>query len=447
MTVALTTIIRPLDPFEAIVRYKEAGSPNTLEQLTDLIRGAVSKEVSEDLLVRWLRAVKQHDMNSQELADYTLALAHSGKVLDWGSHASAGKHAPGGVAENTSGPVDAIVAACGVYAPIYTGKRLMHTPGTVDRYGSIPGFKIFLSSGQFKRQIESIGMAMTGQGPDCAPGDGLIYALREKVELVQVQALIVGSVLSKKIASGAKNFGVLMTFGEGALLCDATEALSMANRMQGVAKFAGARISSSPVSLHAPLGDHISTTALAVKECIRLLRNEDVAPDLREAVLRVASTMLLDTCKADTIIAARELAERTLSNGNALTKFQEFIAAQGGDPRCCEDLRILPQSESIIEIRANESGYVVWNPRALGQIANSLAGEFGSSEFDPGAGIVLSSEARYGSYLSRGALLATIYCKQGWAARAEQFIRTLALVIDNNRPAQIPRFYEQVLSN
>ena len=399
---------RPMDPILALIEKRERGDANTREELSAFVTAAVSQQAPEELIVRWLRAVKNRGMEHQELSDYTMALAHSGRVLSFGSHPAAGKHAPGGVGENTSGPIDAIVAACGVYAPIYTGARLQHTPGTVDRFGSIPGFQIFLDPNTFHRQVEQIGIAMTGQTKECAPGDGVLYALREKHGLVMVDDHILASVLSKKFASGATSFGLLMTFGNGAFIADEAAARRMAERMQGVAACANARCSATLVAMHAPLGDVLSTTSLAVAEGIRLLRNEPVSPALREAVLRVAATMLLDGKAESTLEAARARAESTLTSGRALQKFQELLQAQGANPQIGDNPLLLPQPTESLEIRAPTAGFVVPYTRELGNAANALAGAYNTPEFDPTAGIILTPEGRYGSQVSQGAVIARV---------------------------------------
>jgi pyrimidine-nucleoside phosphorylase len=442
------------DRIPEIVEKKESGQPNTAQELATLVSAVVQKATPEENIIRWLRAVKKNDMLPDELAAYTLALANSGRVMNWGASPSAAKHAPGGVGENTTGPIDAIVAACGVYAPIYTGRRLEHTPGTVDRYGSIPGFKIFLEANRFEHQMHELGIAMTGQTPDCAPGDGKIYALREEYSkgrpasesLVEVPALIIGSVLGKKIASGAKNFGMLLSYGDGAFLTDYAQAVQTAERMQAVAGHASSKLSAVPTSFDAPLGDYLATTSLAVREGIKLLRNEGVAPDFREAVLRVSSVMLLNAGTADSLSAARALAESTLTSGAALARFAKFIEAQGGDPRICDDPAHLPHSQYCLSVLAPKAGYIRPHTRTLGEIANRLAnGEFGDSSFDPGAGIVLTRQGRYGADVKAGNLIAVVH-GGSLAEGAVHDILEKGLIIQDTPPPALERFGQTILA-
>ncbi|MCB0310912.1 MAG: hypothetical protein KDD42_06745, partial [Bdellovibrionales bacterium] len=186
--------------------------------------------------------------------------------------------------------------------------------------------------------------------------------------------------------------------------------------------------------------------SLAVREGIKLLRNEEVSPDYREAVLRLSTLMFVGAKRCQTKDEGRRLAERALSSGEALETFRSFLGAQGADPRICDDFDLLPSPEKVEVVRAPHSGYIHTDPRALGNLANSLAnGEFGSTSFDSSAGIIICPNARYGSHVEKGTPIAEVYGSARLAPPAAKSILTGPITIQDAPPPTTERFPKEVL--
>lgn len=431
------------------------GAAATPDELRWLMSGAADGTIPDEALVDWIAAVAYVGMDLPELAAYTQAMAESGRVFKFRERTGkpvAVKHAPGGVGENTSGAVDALVAACGVAAPAITGPRLMHTPGTVERYGSIPNFCVTPDADQFERFVESAGAAIIAQSADIVPADGRIYALREQRGLVQVQAHILASVLSKKIACSPDVIALLMTYGDGALLRTKDEAEEMARLMIAVCSELDIHVGAVLCNMDRPLGNHLATTSLAVQESAGVVAGWHPSSDLSEAVLRLASIMIHGAGKANSIATARRIAEHAIATGSALASFKLMLETQGANPSIVGDPTRWPKAEHQIALRAPRAGWVVQHARALGDFANELAGAWGSAQFDPAAGIVLDPSALKGP-VTAGRLLATVHASGELGARMmaeEEFraevVRRCFTVADTQQP-EFHRFTGLILSD
>jgi pyrimidine-nucleoside phosphorylase len=273
------------------------------------------------------------------------------------------------------------VAACGVPVGKMSGRGLGFSGGTIDKLESIPGLNLALSVPEFKRQLKEIGIVLTGQSGDLAPADGKLYALRDVTGTVPSIPLIASSVMSKKIAAGAQAIVLDVKVGTGAFMQTFKEARALASAMVSIGRKAGRRVVAVISDMNQPLGNAVGN-ALELREALDTLRGGGPA-DLREHCLLIGGHLLVLAGKAKTPRAASALLEAALSDGRALAKFQQMVAAQGGDTRVVADPDLLPRAACVETVPAPRSGY----------LAEVHAAEIGLTAVDLGAGRAKKGDA------------------------------------------------------
>ena len=314
-----------------LIRAKRDGRSHGAGQIEDFIARYMQGEVPDYQVSAWLMAAFLNKLNEDETRDLTLALLRSGRHFDWASlgRPSADKHSTGGVGDKISLPLAPLVAACGVMVPMVSGRGLGHTGGTLDKLESMPGFQTTLAPDELRGQLDKIGLFMVGQGPDLAPADGRLYALRDVTSTVEYEPFIVSSIVSKKIAEGAGALVYDVKCGDGAFMREPERARGLARRLVAATRALGAKASAFVTDMNQPLGQAVGN-ALEVRESIDILRGQGPA-DVRELTLVLAARMLSLAGLGPTDSEARALAERALDSGAAWQKFLELVAAQHGD--------------------------------------------------------------------------------------------------------------------
>jgi len=303
-------------------------------------------------------AVLLNGMTVQEITDLTMAMAHSGEVLDLSEIGKlvVDKHSTGGVGDKTTLSVAPMVAACGLPVGKMSGRGLGFSGGTIDKLESIPGFRSNLSTDEFINQLKQIGIVLTGQSADLAPADGKLYALRDVTGTVPSIPLIASSVMSKKIAGGANAIVLDVKVGKGAFMQTLDEARELANVMVSIGNLSGRRVIAVLSPMDQPLGEAVGN-ALELKEAVELLRGK--APkDYRYHCMHLAAYMLILGKKADSMQEALAMAEATIADGSAMIKLEELVAAQSGDVSYVRELDRLPKARIHKTITASKSGWV-----------------------------------------------------------------------------------------
>jgi pyrimidine-nucleoside phosphorylase len=266
------------------------------------------------------------------------------------------KHSTGGVGDKTTLVLIPMLAACGAYVAKLSGRGLGFTGGTADKLEAICGFRIALTNQEFISQIKRIGVAISSQTKDLAPADAIVYALRDVTATVESIPLIAASVVSKKIAAGAKVIVLDIKYGRGAFMKTLEDAKSLAHACREIGKRLGRSISTVISSMEQPLGNAIGHS-LEVKETIQTLKGQGPA-DLRELSLVLGSVALLDAGICKTLDEARMRLAKTLDDGSALAKFAELIASQGGDVSVITNEDALPKAPGVVSIFSPQTGYV-----------------------------------------------------------------------------------------
>ena len=392
------------------IRVKRDRGTHAPEDIHAFVSGGMRGEVTEYQIAAWLMAAFLNGLDPTETDALTDAMVRSGQVFDWTSlgRPSADKHSTGGVGDKISLILAPLVAACGVLVPTVAGRGLGHTGGTLDKLESIPGFRTRLSVDEMRAQLDRIGVAMVGQGPELAPADGLIYSLRDVTSTVEFEPFIVSSIVSKKIAEGAGTIVYDVKCGNGAFMTTPEGARSLGRRLVATTRALG-RASAGLISdMNQPLGRCVGN-ALEVREAVEILRGAG-PPDVRLLTLELAAHILHRAGAEPSLDRGRARAALALDAGAAWERFVALVAAQGGDPGSVERPERLASAPVIAPVSAPRPGWLTAvNTFALGELCISLGGGRRTKEqaIDPRVGLVV--RARIGDRIESGAPLAELH--------------------------------------
>jgi pyrimidine-nucleoside phosphorylase len=343
-----------------VIQKKRDGKALTEEEIRFFINGFTSGELPEYQMSALAMAICFQGMNFDETMWLTRAMTASGKVMEWKQQPGlfyADKHSTGGIGDKTSLIIAPLVAACGLKVPMISGRGLGPTGGTLDKLESISGFNVNLSLDDFKRITDKVGCCMVGQTAEIAPADKKLYALRDVTATVSCLPLIVASIMSKKLAENVDGLVLDVKWGSGAFMRTRETSTDLAKALVEVGKRYGKKVCALQTDMNQPLGRKIGN-ALEVRECIEIMNGSTQADDLLEVTLALSAEMLLMAGAAKNVAAAREILQKKLANGEALRKFAEMIAAQGGDAKVCRDVKRLPSAKQTKPIPASNSGFV-----------------------------------------------------------------------------------------
>jgi len=349
-------------------------------------------------------------MTSYETADLTMAMAHSGEVLDLSSvvDVAIDKHSSGGVGDKTSISVMPIVAACGLPVGKMSGRGLGFSGGTIDKLESIPGYRVDLTPDEFKQQLKNVGIVLTGQSLDLAPADGKLYALRDVTGTVRSMPLIASSIMSKKLASGVQAIVLDVKTGLGAFMETLDEARTLANLMVDIGKLAGRDVIALLSDMNQPLGCAVGNS-LEVIEAIETLQGGG-PEDFRAHCLHVSAHMLVLGKRAKTVEEGRALAEKSIADGSAFQKLRILVNAQDGDVSFIDDTSKFPRAKFVEVVKAPRNGNISQvHARVVGEAAVALgAGRAKKSDpVDHAVGFVIHTKV--GDQVKEGDPLFTVH--------------------------------------
>ena len=396
--------------FEELIERKRDGHEHTVAEIDQVVLGYATGEVPDYQMAAWMMAAFLRGMSAEETVALTDAMVRSGRRIDLSSipGVKVDKHSTGGVADTTTLVLAPLVAACGVPVAKMSGRGLGHTGGTLDKLEAIPGFRVQLSPEEFLGQVQRIGVAVIAQSPDIDPADKKMYALRDVTATVPSIPLIVGSIISKKVAGGADAIVLDVKVGSGSFMKTEADARQLAHELKRVGEALERRVVCCMTDMNQPLGMAVGN-ALEVIEAIETLRGDGPA-ELTELCLVFGAKMLVLGERAADETEARGLLQDAIASGAALMRFREWVAAQGGDPAIADDTSLLALSACIREIRAADAGFVAgFDAEGVGRAAMLLgAGRAAVDDvIDPGAGLLLG--VRVGDAVEPGALLCTLY--------------------------------------
>ncbi|NLM46593.1 MAG: thymidine phosphorylase [Firmicutes bacterium] len=420
-----------------ILEKKKNGQPLTEAEINYWIDGCMSGEIPDYQTAALLMAIYFRGMNKEETVALTSALARSGQQLDFSGLAFvADKHSTGGVGDKTTLVLLPLLGAAGVRMAKMSGRGLGHTGGTIDKLSCIPGFRTDLPRDVFLRQVEELGLALTGQTPELAPADGKLYALRDVTATVDSLPLIASSVMSKKIASGARSIVLDVKTGSGAFFQSREKAMALARLMVMIGNRIGRRTVALLTSMEQPLGYAVGNH-IEVLEAIATLKGEG-PEDLRELCLALGTEVMLLTGKETDPAAAREGLATLLAGGEALAMFRRFVAAQGGDPEVTERPELLGVPAATRAVFAPEDGYISrLDARRVGEAAVMLGAgrEKKDDPVDLNAGIKLYKKT--GDLAKAGEHLADVFCNDPQKLRqAAEYLQSAFAFSQEKPPSQ-----------
>jgi pyrimidine-nucleoside phosphorylase len=338
-----------------LIERKRDGHELAGDELAELVLEYSRGDVPDYQMAAFLMAVFFQGLSSAETFALTDAMVRSGDTIDLAGALGrrvVDKHSTGGVGDKTTLAVGPIVAACGVPFGKMSGRGLGHTGGTLDKLESIPGFRVELSTDEFVAQVRDVGLAIVGQTADLVPADKKLYGLRDVTATVDNVSLIAASIMSKKIASGADAIVLDVKVGDGAFMKTLADAQVLAETMLALGQRAGRDVVCVLTDMDQPLGGAVGN-ALEVRESVAVVRGEG-PPDLTELVLDACAHLLALSDLDVDVAGGRALAEAVVADGTALTAYERWIRAQGGDP----DDAALPKAPLVREVFAPRDGYV-----------------------------------------------------------------------------------------
>ncbi len=348
---------------QELIRKKRDGGKFLSSEINAFIKGVCDKtwtdyQISALLMAMFINGLRQSEQNA-----LTEAMLNSGEILDFSDIDApvADKHSTGGVGDKTSLLIAPIVAACGVFVPMISGRGLGHTGGTLDKLESIEGYNVNLSTGNFKKIIKKCGFAMTGQTEKIVPADRRIYALRDATATIESIPLIVASIMSKKLAEGLNALVLDVKTGSGAFMQRERDARKLAKALVKTGNACGVKTEAVISDMNQPLGKYVGN-ALEVYECLQILRNETdkQAQQTLNLSIELAARILVLTGIADTIKNSKIKIQKVLANGDALEKFKENIKLQGGNPKICDEPEMLLDKNLLqVDIKSPESGFIL----------------------------------------------------------------------------------------
>jgi thymidine phosphorylase len=315
---------------QEVIRRKRDGAALTREEVKDFIAGLTSGSVSEGQVAAFAMAVFFRGMSREEAVGLTLAMRDSGSVLQWDLPGPVvDKHSSGGIGDNLSLMLAPMLAACGLYVPMISGRGLGHTGGTLDKLDSIPGYETQPGLDLFRKVTREAGCAIIGQTADLAPADKRLYGIRDVTATVESIPLITASILSKKLAAGLQHLVLDVKTGSGAFMATIEEARGLAESLVAVANGAGLRTTALITDMDEPLAP-CAGNALEVAHACAFLLGRRAEPRVMDITLALGAELLLSAGIERDAEAARAKLQATLTSGRAAEHFDRMVRALGG---------------------------------------------------------------------------------------------------------------------
>ncbi|HIC76808.1 MAG TPA: thymidine phosphorylase, partial [Candidatus Dadabacteria bacterium] len=363
---------------QEIIRKKRDNQNLVEEEIKLFVNGLTDGSFSDSQVAAMSMAIFLNGMSKKETVWLTNAMTNSGEKLNWqnivDSDLVCDKHSTGGVGDKVSIILAPILAACGMYVPMISGRGLGHTGGTLDKFDAVPGYNTQPSIDIFRKVVKNIGCAIIGQTSNLAPADKKLYSIRDTVGAVESIPLITSSILSKKIASGLKSLVLDVKVGNGSFNNTKDIALNLANSLVSVAKGAGLQCEAILTDMNQVLGWNAGHT-LEIKECVEYLTKNKKNKRLEQITNELSASVLMMAKKIDKQNAFERINE-AISNGTAAEKFGQMIYSLGGPTDFIEKYDSHLMSSSYVgEIKANKSGSIQSiQTKKLGLILIELGG-------------------------------------------------------------------------
>jgi len=394
-----------------IISKKRDGLELDRDEISFVISGCARGEIPDYQIAAWLMAIYVRGMSERELADLTEIMLASGDriPLDEVPGKKIDKHSTGGVGDKISFIVAPLVAACGLRVPMLSGRGLGHTGGTLDKLEAIPGMNVLLTPEQIRGVLADTGMVICGQTDNLCPADKKIYALRDATATVGSIPLIASSIMSKKLALGTDGIVLDVKTGSGATVKDETDSLRLCRIMVALGEKNGRPTMGVISNMDQPLGWAVGNS-LEIIESVEALKSHG-AEDIMQVTYALGFLMLRAAGEKKTYVEAVQRFREAIASGRALDVFRRFIAAQGGDPRICDDYSLLPASLHQVEFTAPASGFIAAiDAFSVGMAAIDAGAGRRKKEDAIGFGSGFVFHAKVGDKVEKGQKIVTVHC-------------------------------------
>ncbi len=396
-----------------IIEKKRDKKELTKEEIEYFVKGYTDGSISDYQAAALVMAIFINGMSKKETTDLTIAMAHSGEILDLSklNKIIVDKHSTGGVGDKVSIILLPLVASVGVPVAKMSGRGLGFTGGTVDKLESIPGYQTGVDIHNFVKNVENIGISIISQTLNLAPADKKIYALRDSISCVESIPLIASSIMSKKIASGAQKIVLDVTVGSGAFMENIENAEKLSREMIEIGKLSNRETICVLTNMDEPLGYSVGNS-LEVIEAIKFLKGEMIE-DVSQVVLELGAYMLKLSGIGNDINKNKKLLLENIQNGKGYNKFLELVKNQGGDISYIENTEKFTKAKYIEPIYSDKKGYLKEiNAKEVGKIAGNLgAGRIKKEDkIDSSVGIILNKKV--GDKIEKNEIIAYIHANQ-----------------------------------
>ena len=362
---------------QEIIRKKRNHQALTSEEISFFIEGVTSGTIADSQTAALTMAIFLNGFNKEETVSLTLSMRDSGDVLQWNglNGPVVDKHSSGGVGDKVSLMLTPMIAACGGYVPMISGRGLGHTGGTLDKFDSIPGYTTMPSNELFAKTVKEVGCAIIGQTGNLAPADKKIYAIRDVCGTVESVPLITASILSKKLAAGLDCLVMDLKCGNGAFMANLEDARTLAKSIVNVANGAGTKTNAVLTDMNQVLGRNVGN-AVEVSEAVEYLKGKNIDSRLHTVTMRLCAELLVSANLAANLAEAENKLQKALDSGKALEIFAKMITMLGGPADFCDHPeKYLPKAQIIRPVYAPKTGYVTaMRTRDIGMSVIGLKG-------------------------------------------------------------------------
>ncbi|WP_323886213.1 thymidine phosphorylase [Aeromonas veronii] len=434
---------------QEIIRKKRNGEALSTQEIQFFVQGITNNTIGEGQIAALAMAVYFKDMTMDERVALTCAMRDSGMVLTW-DHLNLGgpivdKHSTGGVGDVVSLMLGPMVAACGGFVPMISGRGLGHTGGTLDKLDAIPGYQTSVDNDRFLKVVKEAGVAIIGQTGDLAPADKRIYAVRDITATVESIAMITGSILSKKLASGLEALVMDVKVGSGAFMPTFEASEELAKSIVAVANGAGCRTSALLTDMNQVLASSAGN-AVEVREAVRYLTGEYRNPRIHEVTMALCAEMLISAGLASDERDACAKLQVVLDNGKAAEIFGRMVTGLGGPADFMERYdAYLPKAAIVRPVFAANSGFVTaMDTRELGLAVVAMGGGRRAAGDKLDYAVGLTDFIRLGQSVDADKPIAMIH-----AQTEEQYAQAASMVqaavrIGGERPEALPEVYRRI---
>lgn len=430
--------------FVDLIEKKKHGKTHTKEEIDFIINSLMDGSAHDYQITAWLMAVYFKGLTEEETAYLTQAMINSGEVIDFGDLTDqiVDKHSTGGVGDKVTITLIPLLAAAGVPVAKLSGKGLGHTGGTIDKLESIPNFNTQLTIEDLMKQVKKINVAIASQTQNLTPADGKIYALRDVTSTIDSMPLIASSVVSKKIASGAKNIILDVKYGSGAFMKTPEDAVELSKLMVNIGKILNKSITAVITSMEEPLGRAVGNS-LEIIESIEFLKGNITTGDVAELTYSFASIALLQLGLFETQLEARAHLKELVESGKAINKLKELIAEQGGNPEIVDNYDLFELPAYKVECESKKNGFVQRIDAYKIAYACKLLGAGRERKTDPidySVGVFLNKKS--GEEVREGEILYTIYSNNEEKTKVAQKYCDEAFLIKEGKPSHNNMIYK-----